>query len=188
MRILLIIGALTSGIFLLGREASAAVDIHVDLSTQTLRASDRGQTYVWPVSTARSGYVTPRGVYRPTSLQVMHYSRKYDMSPMPHSIFFKGGYAIHGSYETASIGRPASHGCIRLSPAHAAQLYRLVQQDGARISISGAPPRTLRTAERVRRARPIASRYRADTAPYAPAAPVYYYYGGYSPQPYSTSW
>jgi hypothetical protein len=34
-------------------------------------------------------------------------------APMPHSIFFRGGYAIHGSYATGSLGRPASPGCIR---------------------------------------------------------------------------
>ena len=27
----------------------------------------------------------------------MWYSRKYDMSPMPYSVFFRGGYAIHGT-------------------------------------------------------------------------------------------
>lgn len=39
---------------------------------------------------------------------------------MPHSIFFHGGYAIHGSYEINRLGGPASHGCIRLHPANAA--------------------------------------------------------------------
>ena len=59
---------------------------------------------------------------------------------MPHSIFFHGGYAIHGTYETAALGRPASHGCVRISPAHAAKLYSLVRAEGATISISGSPP------------------------------------------------
>jgi hypothetical protein len=59
---------------------------------------------------------------------------------MPYSIFFRGGYAIHGSYETASLGRPASHGCIRLMPANAAKLFAMVQQEGASIYISGSPP------------------------------------------------
>jgi lipoprotein-anchoring transpeptidase ErfK/SrfK len=67
----------------------------------------------------------------------MHYSKKYDNAPMPHSIFFRGGYAIHGTYATGALGRPVSHGCVRLSPAHAAQLYDMVKREGARISISG---------------------------------------------------
>jgi hypothetical protein len=74
-------------------------------------------------------------------MQRMHYSRKYDMSPMPHSIFFRGGYAIHGSYATGALGRPASHGCIRLAPGNAALLYHLVRAEGASISITGSKPR-----------------------------------------------
>jgi L,D-transpeptidase catalytic domain len=47
-----------------------------------------------------------------------------------HSIFFHGGYAIHGSYEINRLGGPASHGCIRLHPANAATLFALVKQKG----------------------------------------------------------
>jgi lipoprotein-anchoring transpeptidase ErfK/SrfK len=49
---------------------------------------------------------------------------------MPHSIFFLGGYAIHGSYEIRSLGRAASHGCIRLHPANARELYQMVSYYG----------------------------------------------------------
>jgi hypothetical protein len=73
-------------------------------------------------------------------MQLMHYSRKYHMSPMPYSIFFRGGYAIHGTYATGALGSPASHGCVRLSPGNAATLYHLVQSEGGSISISGSPP------------------------------------------------
>ena len=55
---------------------------------------------------------------------------------MPHSIFFRGGYAIHGSNATGALGRPASHGCVRLSPANAARLYQIVQNEGGNISIT----------------------------------------------------
>jgi len=121
--------------------AQARVHIEVDLGSQTMHVRADGADYSWPVSTARSGYTTPRGHYRTGHLELMHYSRKYHMSPMPHSIFFAGGYAIHGTYETAYLGRPASHGCIRLSPSHAAILYQLVKAEGGDIQISGAPPR-----------------------------------------------
>jgi len=53
------------------------------------------------------GYRTPNGSYRPERLERQWYSRKYDWSPMPHSIFFSGGYAIHGSYE---VSRPRPPG------------------------------------------------------------------------------
>jgi lipoprotein-anchoring transpeptidase ErfK/SrfK len=50
---------------------------------------------------------------------------------MPHSIFFtRKGHAIHGSFQTRRLGRRASHGCVRLSPANAAKLYTLVEQRG----------------------------------------------------------
>lgn len=124
----------------LGASADATVQIHIDLSTQRMQVSSSSGSYNWPVSTARSGYYTPRGSYAPISLQRMHYSRKYDMTPMPYSIFFRGGYAIHGSYATRSLGRPASHGCVRLAPGNAARLFSMVQAEGARISISGTPP------------------------------------------------
>jgi hypothetical protein len=140
MRALIAAFALASGLFIAARHADAAVSIHVDLSAQRMTVYADGQTYEWPVSTAREGYVTPRGTYHPTSLQLMHYSSKYENSPMPHSIFFRGGYAIHGTYETAHLGRPVSHGCVRLSPANAALLYGLVKAEGATITISGVPP------------------------------------------------
>ena len=121
--------------------AQARVRITVDLSAQRMNVkSATGASYSWPISSARSGYVTPRGVYAPTSLQTMHHSKKYHNSPMPHSIFFHGGYAIHGTYQTGALGHPASHGCIRISPANAATLYSLVRAEGATISIIGTPP------------------------------------------------
>ena len=117
----------------------ARVQITVDLSTQTMKVNGSNASYAWPISSARGGYVTPRGTYGVESLQSMHYSKKYHNSPMPHSIFFHGGFAIHGTYDLANLGRPASHGCVRISPANAATLYALVQQEGATIQIVGSP-------------------------------------------------
>lgn len=117
-------------------DATAAVRIHIDLASQRMHVNSSQGDYSWPVSTARPGYRTPRGVFSAKSLKRMHYSRKYDNSPMPHSIFFSGGYAIHGTYATGALGRPVSHGCVRLSPAHAARLFEMVKREGARISIS----------------------------------------------------
>jgi hypothetical protein len=182
MRILPVMLTLLCAAPLTAQGAFAAVDIRVDLSTQTMHVNDNGRSYIWPVSTARAGFVTPRGVYHPVSLQAMHYSHEYDMAPMPHSIFFHGGYAIHGTYE-AGLGRPESHGCVRLSAAHAAQLFSMVKADGARISISGSPP--VRAAARSRRPRTFAyvdgavkTRPIADAQrPYAPLDP------GASPYP-----
>jgi len=126
--------------------ANATVQIHIDLSSQRMHVDSSSGSYNWPVSTARSGYSTPRGSFAPTGLQRMHYSKKYHMSPMPYSIFFRGGYAIHGTYAVGNLGRPASHGCVRLSPGNAAQLFHMVQAEGGSISITGSPAGSTRYA------------------------------------------
>jgi len=111
--------------------AQAKVSVWIDISRQTMTVSVDGWRYAnWRVSTARRGYWTPRGSFRPYLLKRMHYSSKYENSPMPHSIFFRGGYAIHGTYYVRLLGRPVSHGCIRLAPGNAARLYSLVQHYG----------------------------------------------------------
>jgi lipoprotein-anchoring transpeptidase ErfK/SrfK len=111
--------------------ASAGIVARIDISSQVMTVSQDGYIlYSWSVSTAGRGYHTPRGNYRPTRMAKMWYSRKYDNAPMPNSIFFKGGYAIHGTNHLKSLGRPASHGCVRLHPSNAQILYRLVQEYG----------------------------------------------------------
>ena len=116
---------------LVGQCARAAVTVRVQLSTQTMLVSVDGTEYAtWPVSTARRGYRTPSGTYRPYSLQRMHYSKLYDLTPMPYSIFFHGGYAIHGTLDVRNLGRAVSHGCIRLAPDQAQLLFELIQAQG----------------------------------------------------------
>lgn len=109
--------------------ALAETNIVINKATQTMTVdSDEGQ-YQWLVSTARRGYSTPSGNFRPYSLQTMHYSKKYDNSPMPYSIFFTGGFAIHGTPHVGNLGRPASHGCVRLHPENARTLFGIVSRD-----------------------------------------------------------
>jgi lipoprotein-anchoring transpeptidase ErfK/SrfK len=59
-----------------------------------------------------------------------YFSKKYYNAPMPHAIFFYYGFAIHGTNDIARLGGPASHGCVRLHPSHAAALFALVQRNG----------------------------------------------------------
>jgi lipoprotein-anchoring transpeptidase ErfK/SrfK len=111
--------------------AQAGVAVLIQLSRQTMSvAVDGADLATWPVSTARRGYRTPVGRYQPYSLERMHYSRLYDDTPMPYSIFFRGGYAIHGTTEVRNLGRAVSHGCVRLSPDNARSLFELVQSHG----------------------------------------------------------
>jgi hypothetical protein len=120
--------------------AQAGVVVVVNKSTQRLAVSVDGvPRYEWSVSTARQGYNTPNGTYGVERMEVSWFSRRYDWSPMPHSIFFNGGYAIHGSNEIGRLGTPASHGCIRLHPNNATTLYNLVQANrgSTRIVVTG---------------------------------------------------
>jgi len=115
----------------LTRSASAAIVVDIDRAVQRMAVIVDGvPRYNWRVSTARRGYITPPGTYHPEMLARHWFSRKYYNSPMPHSIFFYGGFAIHGSYEISHLGRPASHGCVRLDPGNAAILFGLVQREG----------------------------------------------------------
>jgi hypothetical protein len=111
---------------------AATVEARIDLSDQKMKVYRNGNLYyTWKVSTARRGYVTPTGNYRPTRMHKMWYSRKYDMSPMPYSIFYHRGYAVHGTNAIKNLGRPASHGCVRLHPDNARTLYNMVKSVGA---------------------------------------------------------
>jgi lipoprotein-anchoring transpeptidase ErfK/SrfK len=111
--------------------AQAEIVARINLSSQRMAVFVNGAArYNWPVSTARPGYRTPTGTFKPTALVRYHRSSIYEGSSMPYSIFFLRGYAIHGSYEIKHLGRPVSHGCIRLHPSNAAALYSLVQRYG----------------------------------------------------------
>ena len=112
--------------------AEAGVAVRIDLSEQRMRVSINGRSaYSWPVSTARPGYRTPTGTFHPTRLERVWYSTIYDSAPMPYSIFFSGGYAIHGTTEIRNLGRPVSHGCVRLHPGNAQTLFNLVRKYGS---------------------------------------------------------
>lgn len=111
--------------------AQAALLIEVDKSTQRMVVSQDGAAlYTWPVSTGIEAHDTPAGEFTPFRMEKDHFSREWDDAPMPNSIFFtKKGHAIHGSFHK-SIGQPASHGCVRLSPKNAETLFALVKQEG----------------------------------------------------------
>ncbi len=117
--------------------------VAIDLMTQRMTVSEHGTAkYTWPVSSGTEEFPTPRGTFHPQWTAKMWYSKKYDNAPMPHAVFINGGVAIHATYHTRSLGRPASHGCIRLAPANAATFYKLVHKHGlkmTRVSVYGTP-------------------------------------------------
>ena len=111
--------------------AKADVLARISVSQQSMTVYVDGMPrYTWPVSTARPPYATPRGTFRPQRLERMWYSRVYDNAPMPYAIFFHYGFAVHGTNQTRALGRPASHGCVRLPTQAARELFTLVKQHG----------------------------------------------------------
>ena len=114
------------------KKTGSAILININKAKQKMTVFVDGiEKYHWPVSTGRAGYSTPSGTYTATSMNEIWYSKEWDNSPMPHSIFFiKDGHAIHGSYEVKNLGKPVSHGCVRISPENATTLYALVKQNG----------------------------------------------------------
>jgi L,D-transpeptidase-like protein len=116
-----------------GTEPSVSkILVLIDKPTQQMKVLvDNLERYVWDVSTGLRAYDTPSGTYAARSMNEMWYSRQWDDAPMPHAIFFtKKGHAIHGTAETQKLGRPASHGCVRLAPDNARTLFALVKEIG----------------------------------------------------------
>ena len=148
MRLIRLFGATLAGALLFALQAlpaSARLLIEIDKSSQQMTVSQDGQEiHVWPVSTGMSRYDTPSGSYTPFRMVKDHFSREWDDAPMPHSIFFtQQGHAIHGTDHMRNLGRPASHGCVRLSRAHASTLWDLVKREGlpnTRVVLSGRVP------------------------------------------------
>lgn len=136
-RLTVAVAAVMAGLML--TPARAGVLVQIDKSSQRMAVSVDGMMrYSWPVSTGRRGYGTPSGVFHPQMMARRWFSRRYYNSPMPHAIFFYHGFAIHGTYDLAQLGGPASHGCVRLHPSNAATLFALVarQRGNTRIVIS----------------------------------------------------
>lgn len=128
----LILPAAVAAALIAATGARADVAITVDKDSQQMTVAVDGQVrYRWPVSTGNPSYETPNGTHRAFRMEPDHFSKEFDDAPMPHSIFFtRKGHAIHGTFSEKSLGIPVSHGCVRLSRAHAATLYKIVEQEG----------------------------------------------------------
>jgi L,D-transpeptidase catalytic domain len=129
MRSLLIAFA---GLMLITTAAQAKVEITVDKNNQLMTvAVDGVERYQWPVSTGNPSHETPNGTFQTFRMDANHFSKEFDDAPMPHAIFFtKLGHAIHGTESEGKLGIPVSHGCVRISRAHATTLYDLVEKEG----------------------------------------------------------
>jgi lipoprotein-anchoring transpeptidase ErfK/SrfK len=100
--------------------------IEIDLRHQRLVAWDGpSPSYAVLVSTGKSSTPTPTGVF---SVQSRYrYARMqgedYDIADVPYTLYFVGGYAIHGAYWHHRFGTPISHGCVNVAVNHARWLF-----------------------------------------------------------------
>jgi lipoprotein-anchoring transpeptidase ErfK/SrfK len=100
--------------------------IQVNLSTQRLIAWEGGEpVYAVIVSTGKKSTPTRVGVFQ---VQTKHKTTRmrgadYDVPNVPHTMYYQGGYAIHGAYWHRKFGTPVSHGCVNVAPNHAKWLF-----------------------------------------------------------------
>ena len=133
MRIFLFAMMVSLGVFFVSDAKAARVVAHVDISQQKMKVYQNGRLkYIWPVSTARPGKVTPTGQWKGKWLSKNHRSSRYNNAPMPYSIFYSGNFAIHGTNQINRLGRPASAGCVRLHPDNARVLFNLATRYGVK--------------------------------------------------------
>lgn len=125
----------------LTNSAKPLVKISVDITTQKMWINTfdavTGKYTEQPVFSATvstgdsdSGYTTQQGCHTVKWTSKMHYSRKYNNSPMPFSVFYYDGFALHGTGDLGNLGWEASHGCVRLHPNHAKEVYNYVLMAG----------------------------------------------------------
>jgi L,D-transpeptidase catalytic domain len=125
--------------------ARAEIVVNIDKNSQSMTvAVDGSPRYIWPVSTGRPGYDTPNGTFKVNRMDADHLSQEWDNAPMPHTMFFDmRGHAIHGFSDIKHLGIAVSHGCVRLSPDHAATLFNLVSTQGmneTKVVVTGQTP------------------------------------------------
>ena len=112
-------------------EAVKPIIALIKIGDQKLQLYERGKFLIeWEISSARAGKVTPKGTWTAKWLSKNHKSSIYDGAAMPHSVFFNGDYAIHGTRQIDQLGEPASAGCVRLHPQNAKIFFDLTMRYG----------------------------------------------------------
>lgn len=105
--------------------------VDVDLSEQTMIAYE-GDTPVYTarVSSGTWNHPTVEGTYRVYAKYVrtrmtggQGTPEYYDIPDVPFTMYFYGGYALHGAYWHNNFGNPMSHGCVNLPVDVAKWMY-----------------------------------------------------------------
>ena len=127
--------------------------VWIELDRKRLTVYENGAAAaVYPIASGTADTPSPVGVFRVTSrfaTELSGFGTRFLGLNVPW-----GTYGIHGTNKPESIGRNASHGCIRLRVQDAEALYALLP-GGVRVVIDGGPYgaltngyRTLRDGDR----------------------------------------
>lgn len=114
------------------------LNIDVSIKDQKVRVyKDNKLIHILICSTSSSGKLMPPnehpeyihdniGTYQVLSKDKNHWSKQYNCA-MPWAIHYHGGHYIHATDKISELGKPASHGCIRLHPKNAKTLFDIVR-------------------------------------------------------------
>jgi len=100
--------------------------IEINLSSQRLTAWQGGKAvFSATVSTGKASTPTYPGIFAIQRKLVSDRMRGpgYDVPNVPYSMYYYGGYAIHGAYWHNRFGTPVSHGCTNMRPKDAQFVY-----------------------------------------------------------------
>ena len=105
--------------------------IHVDLSEQTLVAYEGDEpVYATVISSGKEGYEPPTGLFEVQQKYVSTTMNAtdpidgfYEVEEVPWTLYYHGGYALHGAYWHTDFGKVRSHGCTNIAPVDARWLY-----------------------------------------------------------------
>ena len=112
------------------------------------------------VSTGKTGYETPTGMFSILQKRREHYSNLYDDAPMPWMQRLTwDGVALHAGQVP---DYPASHGCIRLPYAFAERLFEATTT-GMTVIVSAS-----RDVEAIVQSEPFAMRAEEPAGPFSP--------------------
>jgi hypothetical protein len=117
-----------------GNIPSGPLQIFISINQQKLHLYSNGRHVADAlVATGVPGHLTPMGVFSVIEKDRYHHSNIYSGAPMPYMQRITwSGVALH---EGTGLGRPASHGCIRMPQEFAAKLW-VLSKLGARVIIA----------------------------------------------------
>ena len=71
----------------------------------------------------------------------------YNLPDVPFTMYYDGGYAVHGAYWHDNFGEPMSHGCVNLSPEDAEKVFSwagpVIPEGASQATASADNPGTL---------------------------------------------